>query len=69
MNTSPIDSYDGAEVYFTFGGGAFGMWLFLVLAALLFVYVGVRAAQFESRHFAEVTADPGVAALIEPLPE
>jgi hypothetical protein len=58
MNTSPIDTYDGAELTFTFGGGSFGMWLFLVLAALLFVYVGVRAAQLESRHFAEITADP-----------
>jgi hypothetical protein len=58
MNTSPIDSYDGADVYFTFGGGSAGMWIFLVLAAAMFVYVGVRAAQLEARHFAEVTADP-----------
>ena len=58
MNTSPIDTYDAAELTFTFGGGSFGMWLFLVLAALLFVYVGVRAAHLESSHFAEITAYP-----------
>jgi hypothetical protein len=59
MNGSPIDSYDVADVYFTFGGGSVGMWIFLVLAVVLFVSVGVRAAQFESRRFAEVTAaDP-----------
>jgi hypothetical protein len=55
MNTSPIDTYDGAEAYFTFGPDSVGMWIFLVLAFVLFVYVGVRAMQLEQRGFAEVT--------------
>ena len=63
MNTSPIDTYDGAEAYFTFGPDSVGMWVFLVLACALFVYVGVRAAQFEGKHFAEVTEDPEAQAL------
>jgi hypothetical protein len=60
MNTSPIDTYDGAEAYFTFGPDSVGMWIFLVLAFVLFVYVGVRAMQLEQRGFAEVTPDPDV---------
>ena len=57
MNTSPIDTYDGAEAYFTFGPDSVGMWIFLVLAAAAFIYVGVRAMQFENEGFAEVTGD------------
>jgi hypothetical protein len=57
MNTSPIDTYDGAEAYFTFGPGSVGMWIFLVLAFALFLYVGVRAMQFESQGFHEVQGD------------
>jgi hypothetical protein len=55
MNTSPIDTYDGAEAYFTFGPDSVGMWIFLVLAFAIFLFVGVRAAQFESGRFDEVT--------------
>jgi hypothetical protein len=55
MNTSPIDTYDGAEAYFTFGPDSVGMWIFLVLAFVLFVYVGVRASRYESAGFDEVT--------------
>ena len=58
MNTSPIDTYDGAEAYYTFGPDSVGMWIFLVLAFVLFVYVGVRATQIEQRGFAEVPQDP-----------
>jgi hypothetical protein len=63
MNTSPIDSYDGAEAYFTFGGGSVGMWIFLVLAMAAFLYVGVRAMQLESHHFTEVAEDLDAQAL------
>jgi hypothetical protein len=63
MNTSPIDTYDSAEAYFTFGPDSFGMWLFVILAMLAFLYVGLRAFQFEQRHFAEVTADADAQAL------
>jgi hypothetical protein len=58
MNTSPIDSYDGAEAYYTFGPDSVGMWIFLVLAFAVFIYVGVRAMQLERHGFAEVTTDP-----------
>jgi hypothetical protein len=58
VNTSPIDSYDGAEAYFTFGPDSAGMWIFLILAMLAFLYVGVRAMRFENKHFAEVAEDP-----------
>jgi hypothetical protein len=57
MNTSPIDSYDGADAYFTFGPGSAGMWIFLILAFALFLYVGVRAMQFERQGFHEVRED------------
>jgi hypothetical protein len=65
VNTSPIDSYEGAEAYFTFGPDSVGMWIFLILAMAVFLYVGVRAMMFENRHFAEVTADPDAQALAE----
>jgi hypothetical protein len=54
MNTSPIDTYDGAEAYFTFGPDSVGMWVFLVLAVAAFVYVGVRAMQLENAGFEDV---------------
>ncbi len=57
MNTSPIDTYDGAEAYYTFGPDSVGMWVFLVLAFAIFLYVGVRAMQIERGGFAEVAPD------------
>jgi hypothetical protein len=58
MNTSPIDTYDGAEAYYTFGPDSVGMWIFLMLAIAVFLYVGVRALQLEAHHFEEVTTAP-----------
>ena len=63
MNTSPIDTYDGAEAYFTFGPDSVGMWIFVILAMLAFLYVGYQAMRFESEHFTEVTSDPEAQAL------
>jgi hypothetical protein len=54
MNTSPIDTYDGADAYFTFGPDSVGMWIFLVLAVAAFVFVGVRAMQLENAGFDDV---------------
>jgi uncharacterized membrane protein len=60
MDTAPIDSYDGAAEIFTFGGGSFGMWLFLILAALLFVGLIVRMAVHETHAFSRMSEDePG----------
>lgn len=45
---SPIDSYEGASVVFTFGGNSFGVWLFFVLAVLLFIGFFARMIQHEN---------------------
>jgi hypothetical protein len=55
MNTSPIDSYDGAAEMFTFGANSAGVWIFLGISALLFVGLLVRAARHEGRSFASLT--------------
>ena len=54
MNTSPIDSWDGAADYFTFGPGSFGTWLFLILAVLAFLAVIVRTMLHETRTYKEI---------------
>ncbi len=57
MNTAPIDTYEGAGAYFTFGPGSVGMWVFLIVAFLLFLYVSYRATAVESEEFAEIEED------------
>jgi hypothetical protein len=57
MNTSPIDTYEGAEAYYTFGPDSVGMWIFLALAVAAFLYVGVRAMQLESGGFEDVAEE------------
>jgi hypothetical protein len=57
MDTAPIDSYENAADIFTFGADSFGMWLFLILAMLLFAGTIVRMVRSESRSFAEVEPD------------
>jgi hypothetical protein len=57
VNTSPITTYDGAEAYFTFGPGAAGTWIFVVLAAVLFVWAIARAVRMESRSLAHAAED------------
>ncbi|WP_181783330.1 hypothetical protein [Pseudonocardia pini] len=59
---SPIDTYDGASVVFTFGGYSVGVWIFYVLAVLLFVGFLVRVAQHENRAYAALTAHEPVEA-------
>ncbi len=63
MNGSPIDTYDGAEAYFTFGPDSVGMWISVIVAMLMFLYVGYKAIAFEREHFAEITSDPEAQAL------
>lgn len=48
MDVIPVDDLDGAAEYFTFGAGSVGMWIFLVLAVLLFLAVMVRTIQLEN---------------------
>jgi hypothetical protein len=61
VNTSPITTYDGAEAYFTFGPDTVGTWIFVVLAALLFVWAIVRAVRMESRSLAHAAEDQAAA--------
>ena len=61
MNTAPIDSYEDAAEIFNFGADSVGMWVFLVLAALLFAGFIVRMIAHESRSFAELEADADAA--------
>lgn len=48
---SPIDSWDGAEVVFTFGGYSIGVWIVFVLAVLLFIAFFARMIQHENRAY------------------
>jgi hypothetical protein len=48
---SPIDSYEGASVVFTFGGNSFGVWLFFILALLLFMGFFMRMIQHENNAY------------------
>jgi hypothetical protein len=57
MDTAPIDSYENAADVFTFGADSFGMWLFLIVAALLFAGTIVRMVRSESRSFAELDTE------------
>ena len=60
MNTSPIDTWEGAAELFPWGAGSFGMWLFLVLGVVAFLAVLVRAVQHENAcmvHIVEDAAD------------
>ncbi|WP_214407476.1 hypothetical protein [Pseudonocardia lacus] len=62
MSTSPIDSYDGAGVVFTFGANSVGVWIFLVLAVALFVGFVLRMVQHENRAYAAIAAHQPVEA-------
>jgi hypothetical protein len=57
MDTAPVDSYENAAEIFTFGADSVGMWIFLVLAVLLFAGLLVRMVTHERRSFAELEAD------------
>ncbi|MGK2883014.1 MAG: hypothetical protein ACSLE6_20260 [Mycobacterium sp.] len=45
---NPFDSYDDAEVVFTFGGFSIGVWIVFILAVLLFISFFVRMIQHEN---------------------
>ena len=59
---SPIDSYDGAEVVFTFGAHSVGVWIVFVLAVLLFVGFLARVVQHENQAYAAMAAHEPVEA-------
>jgi hypothetical protein len=62
MNFSPIDSYDGASVVFTFGANSVGVWIFFILAIALFVGFILRMIQHENRAYAAIAAHQPVEA-------
>lgn len=68
---SPIDSYDDADVVFTFGGFSVGVWLVFLLAVALFVGFFVRMIQHENNAYRAIAehqpVEPGPAAEGEPL--
>ncbi|AFA73697.1 hypothetical protein GPOL_c26760 [Gordonia polyisoprenivorans VH2] len=51
---SPIESYDGASVVFTFGGFSVGVWIVFVLAVLLFVAFFVRMVRHENHAYKSI---------------
>lgn len=59
---SPIETYDGASVVFTFGGYSVGVWIFYVLAVLLFVGFLVRVVAHENHAYAAIVAHAPVEA-------
>lgn len=69
---SPIDTYDGASVVFTFGAHSVGVWISYVLAVLLFVGFLVRVVQHENRAYAALArheaAEAGPPVEAEPTP-
>lgn len=68
--SSPIDTYEGADVVFTFGAGSFGTVLFFVLACVGFIAFMVRVAIHENHAYAAIIAheqpEPGPAVEGEP---
>ncbi|MBJ7472561.1 MAG: hypothetical protein JHD16_14740 [Solirubrobacteraceae bacterium] len=70
MGSSPIDTYEGADVVFTFGAASFGTVLFFVLSCLAFIAFMVRVALHEKHAYAAIVAhkppEPGPAVEGEP---
>ncbi|MGK2939238.1 MAG: hypothetical protein ACSLFR_15770 [Solirubrobacteraceae bacterium] len=52
MNTSPVDTYEGASDIFTYGAGSFGMWFFLVIAIIGFLGMIAWTIAHENQAFA-----------------
>jgi len=59
MNTNPIDSYEGAGPVFGFGPDSVGVWIFLILAVVLFVAFLVRMMLHEKHAYEAVLNHTG----------
>ncbi len=68
MNTSPVDSYEGASDIFTYGAGSFGMWFFLVLSIVLFFGMIVWTIVHENHAFAGLPPSAAEASMHESAP-
>jgi hypothetical protein len=71
VSASPIDSFDGAEVVYTYGPGSFGTILFLVIALLIFVGFIARVILHENHAYAAMEAHmtPEAGPAVEGEPE
>ncbi len=71
MGAAPMESYEGADVVFTFGAGSFGTVLFFVLACLVFIAFMVRVTRHETHAYAAIIAKkiPEPGPVIEGEPE
>ncbi|MFW0793001.1 hypothetical protein AAFP30_04235 [Gordonia sp. CPCC 205515] len=67
---NPFESYDDADVVFTFGGHSVGVWIVFVLAVVLFVAFFVRMITHENEAYKAIIehkpVEPGPAAEGEP---
>ncbi|MGV9859063.1 hypothetical protein ACWDTD_10480 [Gordonia sp. NPDC003425] len=67
---SPIDSYDNADVVFTFGGNSVGVWVVFILAVILFIAFFARMITHENHAYKAIIehtpVEPGPAAEGEP---
>jgi hypothetical protein len=59
MNTNSIDTYEGAGPVFGFGAESLGVWIFLILAALLFITFVVRMMLHEKHAYEAVLNHTG----------
>ncbi|MEP9391401.1 MULTISPECIES: hypothetical protein [Gordonia] len=48
---NPIDSYDDADVVYTFGGNSVGVWVVFILAVVLFVAFFVKMIRHENHAY------------------
>ncbi len=67
---NPFESYDDADVVFTFGGNSVGVWVVFIIAVALFVAFFVRMIKHENEAYASIIehtpVEPGPAAEGEP---
>lgn len=68
MNTSPVDTYEGASDIFTYGAGSFGMWFFLVLSIIAFIGMIAWTIVHENHAFAGLPPSPTEQSMHESAP-
>lgn len=70
MLSSPIDTYEGADVVYTFGAASFGTVLFFVIAVAAFLWFIARVIIHENHSYAAMAKhlppEPGPAVEGEP---
>jgi hypothetical protein len=69
MNTAPFSSWDDATSLVPWGPESFGIWLFLVVAVVMFLAMLVRAVQHENEAMIHVVEEVHVAEADGKVPE